>query len=524
MRPMRLSMISLLVILCVLTGWGSCGGPDLPVSSKILPVVSIRPGSGTYPAGKHQVFSIPEGHAAGRLLKLPTLDSYRVERKPLEWVNMSAASIRLASEVDDATYTAVPPFPIKLGNTTNGFIYASISTNGFITMDKKTDSPYVNQPLPETSHETLIAPFWDDLVFHGDLAGIYTETIGVAPGRKWVITYRGTVFGIPSTGTPLEFQVVFFENSSDIQFNYRNVMYGSPRVDRGISATIGVQVNPHEAEQIGYNTASVSTNLTLLWKTLKFVDPRVGVCVDEHGHVLTNMHRTRIDDRLLPGHEGRCGDVVVPQDASLELPVNEPAFPLAFMCAHAGWNNAEAYTTSRLCATLRNGDGINCVARFAGVCNLPKRPLCERDDTKDGYGSFGNCQNADRDELPRHGITSYLNSSCDVIGSADPTRCERDGGSGLNATISETISSMLSPLLVDAGTLDAGTRRCVLTGTVTSGGINVTSNWNLRWYYDRGSSLDQIDEGNSISVECGAPVVLDVLSGKGAVMATTKWP
>ena len=63
----------------------------------------------------------------------------------------------------------------------------------------------------------------------------------------------------------LNFQVVFFEGSSDVLFNYRDTVVGNPTYDRGLTATVGVQSTTTVATQHSFNTASLSDNTAYLW-------------------------------------------------------------------------------------------------------------------------------------------------------------------------------------------------------------------------------------------------------------------
>jgi hypothetical protein len=63
------------------------------------------------------------------------------------------------------------------------------------------------------------------------------------------------------------FQVVFFEGSSDILFNYPDTTVGGecPDLDGGASATVGIQVGPDVATQYGFNTPVLADGTSLLW-------------------------------------------------------------------------------------------------------------------------------------------------------------------------------------------------------------------------------------------------------------------
>jgi hypothetical protein len=65
----------------------------------------------------------------------------------------------------------------------------------------------------------------------------------------------------------VRFQVVFFEGSSDILFNYADVYFGGActAFDRGGSATVGVQTASNQATTFSLNSQSLADGTTLLW-------------------------------------------------------------------------------------------------------------------------------------------------------------------------------------------------------------------------------------------------------------------
>jgi hypothetical protein len=68
----------------------------------------------------------------------------------------------------------------------------------------------------------------------------------------------------------VRFQVVLFEATNHVLFNYQDVIFGGncAFADKGGSATIGVQVSTTDATQIGFNSQILSDNLTVHWTTV----------------------------------------------------------------------------------------------------------------------------------------------------------------------------------------------------------------------------------------------------------------
>ncbi len=171
---------------------------------------------------------------------------------------------------DDQVSTVSLPFPIYFNGDpagSTGYTTAYISSNGNISFTTS-NSSYSNTTLPSASFQTLAAPFWDDLNpgAASTTGGVYVGTVGTAPNREYVVEWRD----VPhySCGGALKFQAVFFENSSDVLFNYANVGIANTYCDAGGSATVGVQINSGLAQQYSANTPSLRNSLALLWSML----------------------------------------------------------------------------------------------------------------------------------------------------------------------------------------------------------------------------------------------------------------
>ncbi|HSK05318.1 MAG TPA: S8 family serine peptidase [Kofleriaceae bacterium] len=157
------------------------------------------------------------------------------------------------------------PFPIRFGGADPGSTTLYVTNNGFITFTAPTGYyGYSNAPLPTTSFNTLIAPLWDELGVSSS-GSVRHEVLGEAPSRQLVIEYRDVYHGY--AGGTATFQVVFFEDSTSIRFNYADVDVGYASYNNGASATVGVQVTSGIARQFSYNTPSLSNSMSLLWTT-----------------------------------------------------------------------------------------------------------------------------------------------------------------------------------------------------------------------------------------------------------------
>jgi hypothetical protein len=155
----------------------------------------------------------------------------------------------VSGAADDALYylsTSAPglqglPFPIKAYNHTYHNI--AVSTNGNVQLgvvSPNGSTAYNNTCLPTATFPTAtIMPFWDDLAFdsndtaHGFTEGVFRQTLGKAPHRRFIISWQGHEFTISNTNPLVFAEVIFTEGSQKLTF-----VYG---LNGGASATVGVQ-------------------------------------------------------------------------------------------------------------------------------------------------------------------------------------------------------------------------------------------------------------------------------------------
>ncbi|HET7502490.1 MAG TPA: S8 family serine peptidase [Kofleriaceae bacterium] len=165
---------------------------------------------------------------------------------------------------DDCSTPVTLPFPVRFAGASPGLTTVHVGSNGVLSFTAPITT-FSNVALPAAGLTTVVAPFWDDLNpgAAGAGASVVTATLGNAPNRQFVIEYRN-VPHFSNTGAAT-FQVIFFEGSPNIRFNYADVTFGSAAFDRGASATVGIQVTGGVARQFSLNTASLSDNLSLLW-------------------------------------------------------------------------------------------------------------------------------------------------------------------------------------------------------------------------------------------------------------------
>lgn len=165
-----------------------------------------------------------------------------------------------------------PPFPVLFG----GASFSSLHVNDLgITFTGPLRG--WDPPFPLTTTPTLVAPFLGNLFLNGT-NNVYWEVIGSAPSRELVIEWRNAghwdiLESYECSAGPdpyVTYQVVFFEGSSDILFNYKDVIFSLDPcfayLNAGATSAVGLQVMPGLATQFSFNTPSLSDNTSILWQ------------------------------------------------------------------------------------------------------------------------------------------------------------------------------------------------------------------------------------------------------------------
>jgi len=197
------------------------------------------------------------------------VDQYSfIESYSHKWREISAIGNKLAL-LDDKGDSILSPFPIMYGDDPLGFRKIFISDNGLITLFQQFEGvpfegiSFINTQLPTQFTQRIISPYWFDL--YGPGGNIYWAILGEEPNRELVIQWDD----MPAFGSRIEnfltFQVVLFENSSNIVFNYQDVDFGIPVINNGGISTVGVQMNSSLAQTYSYDTPSLSNGKSIVW-------------------------------------------------------------------------------------------------------------------------------------------------------------------------------------------------------------------------------------------------------------------
>jgi len=164
---------------------------------------------------------------------------------------------------DDTEATVDIPFPIMFGGPANKFDAITIGSNGAASLTNSDPIDLNNAVLPAEKYISIIAPLWDDLNPAANDGDVYYDTIGSAPHREFVVEWRNVRHYNSQEGAT--FQIVFFEDSSDILFNYLDVDFANQSINNGASATVGIQTVPDQSVMVSYDSPVLANN-----KAIKF--------------------------------------------------------------------------------------------------------------------------------------------------------------------------------------------------------------------------------------------------------------
>ena len=256
--------------------------------------VSVNPGNQTFTLvddGTGQDLAANDGiytgqwtpsHAGNYTLTFPdrstvsvqVLTSYGYSQTTYNYRTITGTNLNLG---DDAVATLTSPFPITFGGGSFTTLY--VSSNGTVSFTGPFDG-YQNFPfIPANSSNdpafptTLVAPMWEDLYpLKGTNQNVFWAVTGSAPNRELVIEWRN-VLAFPcrsDKAASVTFQVVFDEGSSNVLFNYSDVVFGDAcsYLDYGQNETIGILPGPSQGVIWGDSYGpSLNDGLALLWQT-----------------------------------------------------------------------------------------------------------------------------------------------------------------------------------------------------------------------------------------------------------------
>ncbi len=157
------------------------------------------------------------------------------------WIDTTAGGTVIFPHADDDEFG---PFRIGFPFVFYGNVFGEfcIGNNGGITFNTQPTCENIwagNDPIPMPGEpDNLIAPFWDDLFEQGE---IRYELRGTAPYRMLIVEwYRVDHISNPLMND-LTFELILYETTNVIRFQYLETFYGDPAIDFGMGATAGIE-------------------------------------------------------------------------------------------------------------------------------------------------------------------------------------------------------------------------------------------------------------------------------------------
>jgi Right handed beta helix region/Abnormal spindle-like microcephaly-assoc'd, ASPM-SPD-2-Hydin len=239
------------------------------------------------------------------------------------------------------------PFQLQFG----GGSYSNLTVGAGGTISFNGFSSEYNDVIPTTQTPMLVAPFWAFLAPYGtgNDNNVFWDVTGTAPNRELIIEWRDVPYCCSySSANTIKFEVVFFEGSSNIQFNYADTIFGGSYSgnDNGATATSGVQVAPGIGTQFSYDQPALKSKTSLLWfpgsptasvstGNLSFGYHQIGsasrpqkVTLTNGGEVALNISSIAIDNGDFL-QSNNCGTSLAPHKSCSIQIVFSPSAPIA---------------------------------------------------------------------------------------------------------------------------------------------------------------------------------------------------
>jgi hypothetical protein len=186
------------------------------------------------------------------------LDDDEVGGPTYSWVELEDAGTPHGL-ADDASFTMTMPFSTTLYDATSDSV--RIGSNGYVQVAPTTgEASFFNGTLPTSVSSPTLFPYWDDL--YGST--VYTHTIGDAPDRQFVIEWKSVS---NRNGGRASFEVIITEGSSDILFQYADVIVDSSSTGAGTGSTIGITKDDTTGVQYSVDSPVVHDGLAIGFTT-----------------------------------------------------------------------------------------------------------------------------------------------------------------------------------------------------------------------------------------------------------------
>jgi hypothetical protein len=209
------------------------------------------------PAAEHVPAPAAVSHVAGYYTVRDTA--------PFGYRSISITGTPLAL-TDDGEANITLPFAFRLFDTVSSDLRVG-NNGGILFANTGSDLWAGNVPLPTATIPMAILPLWDDL--DTETGAVFWEVLGTAPNRVAVVEwFQRPHFPGPGTGHA-SFQVLLYEGSNQIRFQYLDLEFGSPAFDFGASATVGLNKDASTAVQVSFDSPVLANGQAILFTPLR---------------------------------------------------------------------------------------------------------------------------------------------------------------------------------------------------------------------------------------------------------------
>ena len=194
------------------------------------------------------------------------IPAYTYKKDTFSWRTITGTNLNLS---DDSTKAISSPFPVRFGGGSYSTVY--VDSNGKLNfVFPESDFSNVQLPDPAQAYSRIAAVWWDDLrAIQNSDQNVFWEVIGTPPQRELVIEWRkvSRASGCTDPTANVTFQVVLFEASSDVLYQYAQTAFGGAAAcalgDHGAHGTVGIQLTWPAAAQYSFDKPSLTDNLAL---------------------------------------------------------------------------------------------------------------------------------------------------------------------------------------------------------------------------------------------------------------------
>ena len=162
---------------------------------------------------------------------------------------------------DDDEISVSIPFSFEFYGKTSDLL--RIGNNGAALFDAMAGQIHYNNQALSLATDYLIAPLWDDI--DSDSGWVAYKTVGLAPDRRFVVEWHDRPhFNNSSDG--VTFELILYESSHNLKFQYKDVYFDNSTLDQGKSATVGIRGRGNSYLEASFNQPTLVDNLALCFQ------------------------------------------------------------------------------------------------------------------------------------------------------------------------------------------------------------------------------------------------------------------